>query len=132
MIIAFEFGGSLSIIGQSFQTSFSGVLNRQEQSGEWSEQKVFASRDNNHDDWVRDVAWAPSVGLPTSTIASCSEVLTGRCRSARFQRLIRGRYQDKSVIIWIENAQGQWRKTKVLTFDQKVLSVVAEIGRTHH
>ena len=27
-----------------------------------------------HTDWVRDVAWAPSVGLPSSRIASCSQV----------------------------------------------------------
>ena len=28
-----------------------------------------------HSDWVRDVAWAPNVGLPVSTIASCSQVM---------------------------------------------------------
>ncbi|XP_063723163.1 protein SEC13 homolog [Symsagittifera roscoffensis] len=28
---------------------------------------------HGHRDWVRDVAWAPSVGLPLSTIASCSQ-----------------------------------------------------------
>ena len=27
-----------------------------------------------HTDWVRDVAWCPSVGLPLSRIASCSQV----------------------------------------------------------
>ena len=27
----------------------------------------------NHTDWVRDVAWAPSIGLPVSRIASCSQ-----------------------------------------------------------
>lgn len=26
-----------------------------------------------HGEWVRDVAWAPSLGLPSSTIASCSQ-----------------------------------------------------------
>eukprot|EP01098_Paradermamoeba_levis_P005536 TRINITY_DN2330_c0_g1_i1.p1 TRINITY_DN2330_c0_g1~~TRINITY_DN2330_c0_g1_i1.p1 ORF type:complete len:371 (-),score=104.92 TRINITY_DN2330_c0_g1_i1:224-1171(-) len=26
-----------------------------------------------HSDWVRDVAWAPNIGLPVSTIASCSQ-----------------------------------------------------------
>lgn len=36
-----------------------------------------------HQDWVRDVAWAPSVGLPSSTIASCS--------------------QDGTVIIWTQD-----------------------------
>lgn len=37
---------------------------------------------SEHGDWVRDVAWAPSIGLPTSTIASCS--------------------QDGTVIIWTQ------------------------------
>jgi len=27
-----------------------------------------------HTDWVRDVAWAPSIGLPRSRLASCSQV----------------------------------------------------------
>lgn len=27
-----------------------------------------------HNDWVRDVAWAPSIGLPTTSIASASQV----------------------------------------------------------
>jgi len=26
-----------------------------------------------HSGWVRDVAWAPSVGLPVNTIATCGE-----------------------------------------------------------
>mmetsp|Transcript_5326 Transcript_5326/g.9588 ORF Transcript_5326/g.9588 Transcript_5326/m.9588 type:complete len:466 (+) Transcript_5326:160-1557(+) len=38
--------------------------------GEWSEECVL---ENEHADWVRDVAWAPSIGLPCNTIASCSE-----------------------------------------------------------
>lgn len=28
---------------------------------------------SGHTDWVRDVAWAPSIGLTTSTIASCGQ-----------------------------------------------------------
>ena len=28
---------------------------------------------DGHSDWVRDVAWAPNVGLPYSTIASCGQ-----------------------------------------------------------
>lgn len=41
-----------------------------EEDGQWKEdQKLDA-----HSDWVRDVGWAPSIGLPTSTIASCSQV----------------------------------------------------------
>ncbi|KAI9546630.1 GTPase-activating protein S13 [Dissostichus eleginoides] len=40
-----------------------------EEDGQWKEdQKLEALSD-----WVRDVVWAPSIGLPTSTIASCSQ-----------------------------------------------------------
>ena len=43
-----------------------------------------------HTDWVRDVAWCPSVGLPVSRIASCS--------------------QDCKVMIWSkdETVGGKW------------------------
>jgi len=51
---------------------------------------------DGHQDWVRDVAWAPSI-LPKSYIASAS--------------------QDKSVIIWsAESPDGPWTK-KVLPMD---------------
>lgn len=39
-------------------------------TGEWAEE----SKLEGHSDWVRDVAWAPSIGLPRSIIASCSQV----------------------------------------------------------
>uniref|UniRef100_A0A6B2LAW1 Uncharacterized protein n=1 Tax=Arcella intermedia TaxID=1963864 RepID=A0A6B2LAW1_9EUKA len=47
--------------------------------------------ENVHKDWIRDVAWAPNVGLPYSTIASCS--------------------QDGSVIIWNKTDQTAWVPT---------------------
>jgi len=74
-----------------------------EMDGQWLEQKLFVNGDNAHGDWVRDVAWAPSLGMPHNTIASCSE--------------------DKTVIIWCEDSQGQWRKAKVLAFKSKVWRV---------
>jgi len=74
-----------------------------ESDGSWTEQKVFANNDNAHADWVRDVAWAPSLGLPANTIASCSE--------------------DKTVIIWTEDSNGIWKKTKTLPFKTKVWKV---------
>ncbi|EMP35578.1 Protein SEC13 like protein [Chelonia mydas] len=40
-----------------------------EEDGQWKEEQKLEA----HSDWVRDVAWAPSIGLPTSTIASCSQ-----------------------------------------------------------
>nr|XP_042092590.1 protein SEC13 homolog isoform X2 [Ovis aries] len=43
---------------------------KEEEDGQWKEEQKLEA----HSDWVRDVAWAPSIGLPTSTIASCSQV----------------------------------------------------------
>ncbi|KAJ3385542.1 GTPase-activating protein S13 [Entophlyctis sp. JEL0112] len=62
-----------------------------EENGVWKEEATLAG----HSDWVRDVAWAPSIGLPASYIASCS--------------------QDKTVIIWTKDASavatgGQWTR----------------------
>jgi len=96
---------------------------RMEADGKWLEQPVFADADssnsnsnssssnssgsgsdaNKHKDWIRDVAWAPSLGLPSSTIATASE--------------------DKTVGIWTEDSQGMFKRTKTLTFDQKVWRV---------
>ena len=36
--------------------------------------KLEETLEQVHTDWVRDVAWAPNIGLPSSTIASCSQV----------------------------------------------------------
>lgn len=75
------------------------------------EQKLEA-----HSDWVRDVAWAPSTGLPKTYIASCS--------------------QDRRVIIWTkslataagsaagdEASGGQWSYNVLNTFDDVVWHV---------
>ena len=43
-----------------------------EVDGQWIEEEKLEA----HSDWVRDVAWAPNVGLPVSTFASCSQVKT--------------------------------------------------------
>eukprot|EP00697_Spironema_sp_BW2_P002640 gnl/Spiro4/13494_TR7193_c0_g1_i1.p1 gnl/Spiro4/13494_TR7193_c0_g1~~gnl/Spiro4/13494_TR7193_c0_g1_i1.p1 ORF type:complete len:328 (+),score=65.24 gnl/Spiro4/13494_TR7193_c0_g1_i1:31-984(+) len=51
-----------------------------------------------HNDWVRDVAWAPNIGLPTNVIASCS--------------------QDKTLCIWTEksNSNGGWERKEIHKF----------------
>ncbi|XP_078446655.1 protein transport protein SEC13 homolog A-like isoform X2 [Wolffia australiana] len=55
-------------------------------NGGWSLESSLTSL---HKDWVRDVAWAPSLGLTKSTIASAS--------------------QDGTVVIWtLEREGGQW------------------------
>ena len=48
-----------------------------------------------HIDWVRDVAWAPSLGLPKSTLASAG--------------------QDGKALIWAEDASsGTWLPTELM------------------
>jgi len=59
----------------------------QQLNGEWKPQPEVVL--TQHSDWVRDVAWAPNIGLPYSTIASCS--------------------QDGSVIIWTQtDSNSKW------------------------
>ena len=43
-----------------------------------------------HGDWVRDVAWAPNIGLPMHTVVSCS--------------------QDRTVLIWKSKDCLGWSK----------------------
>lgn len=74
-----------------------------QKDGQWVEQDCFQNRDNAHHDWVRDVAWAPGLGLQSSTIASCSE--------------------DKTAVVWVEE-DGVWRKAaKPIVFGHKVWRV---------
>jgi len=59
-----------------------------EDSQAWVEEEVL----EGHTDWVRDVAWAPNIGLARSYIATAS--------------------QDKTVLIWTKDSpQGTWAKT---------------------
>ncbi|KAK3820309.1 MAG: WD40 repeat-like protein [Benniella sp.] len=53
----------------------------------WKEEEVL----EGHTDWVRDVAWAPNIGVPKSYLASCS--------------------QDKTVLIWTQDTpSAPWQK----------------------
>jgi len=46
------------------------MFDDREENDQWVEEQKL----EGHCDWVRDVAWAPSVGLPRTVIASCSQV----------------------------------------------------------
>ena len=46
-----------------------------------------------HDDWVRDVAWCPSMGLQHDMIASCSE--------------------DKTCKVWKNDVKQGWSEKKL-------------------
>ncbi|KAI9100534.1 WD40-repeat-containing domain protein [Phlyctochytrium arcticum] len=58
-----------------------------EENGQWKEDTTL----EGHTDWVRDIAWAPNLGLPSTYLASCS--------------------QDKTVFIWTqEDVKSHWSK----------------------
>eukprot|EP01091_Cochliopodium_minus_P010286 TRINITY_DN2688_c0_g2_i2.p1 TRINITY_DN2688_c0_g2~~TRINITY_DN2688_c0_g2_i2.p1 ORF type:complete len:308 (+),score=86.38 TRINITY_DN2688_c0_g2_i2:30-953(+) len=63
---------------------------------EWKESSSL----EHHSDWVRDVAWAPNIGLPTNTIATAS--------------------QDKTVVVWREKEKDKWEKIKIINFNNSV------------
>jgi protein transport protein SEC13 len=63
-------------------------LKRVCKDGQW----IGNEMDERHADWVRDVAWAPSTGMVSTMIASCSE--------------------DGSVVIWT-NMNGDWSSTRL-------------------
>lgn len=42
-----------------------------EEQKKWTEEETI----KGHEDWVRDVAWAPNIGLPGMYIASASQVI---------------------------------------------------------
>ncbi|KAF5840365.1 WD40-repeat-containing domain protein [Dunaliella salina] len=75
-----------------------------ESTGLWQEEETLPG----HSDWVRDVAWAPNMGLPRSTIASAG--------------------QDGQVFAWCERVasaggQGGWEKRLVHDFKVPVWRV---------
>ncbi|RMX41395.1 hypothetical protein pdam_00016833, partial [Pocillopora damicornis] len=72
-----------------------------EVDGQWEEEEKLEA----HSDWVRDVAWAPNVGLPISTIATCS--------------------QDCRVVIWTKDEVngGTWTSKVVKKFGDVVWHV---------
>lgn len=71
-----------------------------ESQGQWLQQ---GSTLLGHSDWVRDVAWAPNLGLPKSTIASCG--------------------QDGQALVWTEDGSGAWTSTALLRLQEPVWRV---------
>jgi WD40 repeat protein len=64
------------------------IWNCDESGNTWAEEATLGRADERHTDWVRDVAWAPTVDGAAEMIASCS--------------------QDKKVIIWTAGRSGEW------------------------
>ncbi|XP_064486971.1 protein SEC13 homolog isoform X2 [Ornithodoros turicata] len=98
-----------------------------ELENEWVEEQKLEA----HSDWVRDVAWAPSVGTSRSTIASCSQdcrVILWTCDSGSWSYNVLGTFADviwlvswnltgnilavsggdNNVTLWKEGTEGQW------------------------
>jgi protein transport protein SEC13 len=77
----------------------------QQESGQWAEDtSASVSKETSHSDWVRDVAWAPSILPNVNVVASCSE--------------------DRTVLIWTQNGRGEeWKATLLHTFDSPVWRV---------
>ncbi|KAK9915915.1 hypothetical protein WJX75_005907 [Coccomyxa subellipsoidea] len=73
-----------------------------EKTGEWQQEGPALT---GHSDWVRDVAWAPNLGLPSNTLASAG--------------------QDGKVLIWSEGreASGTWTPTLLHDFKAPVWRV---------
>lgn len=84
------------------------IWRHNQKSGDWQQDGATLV---GHTDWVRDVAWAPNLGLPKSIIASAG--------------------QDGKVLIWTESREvpGQW--SPALLHDFKVrahpLSLIAAL-----
>uniref|UniRef100_A0A7R9YAS8 Uncharacterized protein n=1 Tax=Pinguiococcus pyrenoidosus TaxID=172671 RepID=A0A7R9YAS8_9STRA len=70
------------------------------ENGGWSMEILS---ENAHSDWVRDVAWAPSTGLPHDMIATASE--------------------DRTVRIWTKGNDGTWGSVLLNVFDFPVWRV---------
>ena len=69
---------------------------RHSEGGGWQQEGPALA---GHSDWVRDVAWAPNLGLPASTLASAG--------------------QDGRVFIWAEQAGGGWERTLLQDFQAR-------------
>lgn len=85
----------------------------QQESGLWQEDSsATVSKELAHSDWVRDVAWAPSIIPNVNLVASCSE--------------------DRTVLIWKQDGRdAEWKPALLHTFDAPVWRVSWSLtGRT--
>lgn len=74
-------------------------------ANQWQEDaSAKLAKNLSHNDWVRDVAWAPSILPNVNVVASCSE--------------------DCTVLIWTQDGRdAEWKPTLLSTFDAPVWKV---------
>lgn len=75
------------------------------ETGQWVEDtSATIDKTISHSDWVRDVAWAPSIFPNVNVVASCSE--------------------DRTVLIWTQNGpNAEWKPILLHKFDAPVWRV---------
>jgi len=94
---------------------------------------------DSHKDWVRDVAWAPSMGLPCNTIATCSSdglvyIYTQSQAGQKYSRQVLHDFKvpvwrvswsitgkllavsagEAQISLWTENLDGTWRQVNTV------------------
>lgn len=73
---------------------------------------------NAHSDWVRDVAWAPNIGLPGEYIATCGQVRPQASHHSNIDLTTcssRSSAQDRTVQIHFRSSPtSAWTSTKLL------------------
>jgi len=77
----------------------------QQENGQWQEDtSASVSKELSHSDWVRDVAWAPSILPNVNVVASCAE--------------------DRTVLIWTQSGRNvEWKPKLLNKFDAPVWRV---------
>jgi protein transport protein SEC13 len=83
-----------------------------EEAKKWGEEEVI----KGHEDWVRDTAWAPNIGLPGMYIASASQVSLRHSPvvPSHSFRISTDR-QDRTVLIHSRPSPGSpWTSTPLL------------------
>lgn len=112
--------------------------------GQWRLEQTLP---DEHQDWIRDVAWAPSIGLPSSTIATCSQDGTvliwtqERPGAAWIPKLLGGKKfsqivwrvswsvtgnilavscGDNKVSLWKESLDGEWKAISTIGEDDQI------------
>lgn len=95
------------------------VLLHREQDDGWVEETHI----DQHNDWVRDVAWAPTFSFHKDKIASCSQVIYTLLKSIfENKRLV---FQDGHVYVFTRDTRSSlnWECTQIGTTFNDVWSV---------